>query len=73
MKVRYYITADGKTPFTKWLDRLRDKQAHGGILARIARLQLGLVGDTRSLGDGVYELKVNVGPGLSRLLCSIGQ
>ena len=31
--------------------------------ARLDRLRLGLVGASRSLGAGVHELKVDVGPG----------
>lgn len=63
MKVQYYITADGKKPFTKWLDRLKDKTAHAAILKRIARIQLNLFGDAKSLGGGVYEIRVDVGAG----------
>lgn len=63
MKIRYYITADGKAPFTKWLDRVRDKTARAAILKRIARIQLGLFGDAKSVGSGVHELRVDVGAG----------
>ncbi len=63
MKVEYYITTEGKTPVTKWLDRLRDAKAKAAIFARIARLKAGLVGDAKSVGDGVNELRVDVGLG----------
>lgn len=63
MKVEYYITPEGKKPITKWLDRLRDRQAKAAIFSRIARLQIGLFGDAKSLGEGVYELRVDVGTG----------
>jgi putative addiction module killer protein len=63
MKVQYYVTAEGKEPFTKWLSRLRDKVAHAAILKRIARIRLNLFGDTRSVGGGVHEIRVDVGVG----------
>ncbi len=63
MKVQYYVTAEGKEPFTKWLGRLRDKVAHAAILTRIARIKLNLPGDHRSVGGGVYEFRVDVGAG----------
>ncbi|MGB7069072.1 MAG: type II toxin-antitoxin system RelE/ParE family toxin [Pyrinomonadaceae bacterium] len=63
MKVEYYITPDSKKPLTKWLDRLRDRQAKAAIFARIARVQIGLLGDAKSIGEGVYELRIDVGAG----------
>ena len=63
MKVQYYVTAEGKEPFTKWLDRLRDKIAHAAILNRIARIKLDLFGDAKPVGSGVFEFRVDVGAG----------
>ena len=42
---------------------MRDRQAKAAIFSRIARLQIGLFGDSKSLGEGVYELRVDVGTG----------
>lgn len=63
MKVGYYLTPDGGQPIVKWLGRIKDTKAKAAIFARIARLQLGLFGDAKSLKDGVYELRVDVGAG----------
>jgi len=49
--------------FSAWLDGLRDRRAAAYISARIRRLALGRMGDARSLGDGVSELRVRYGPG----------
>ena len=49
--------------FTQWLDGLSDATVRGVLLARIKRLELGLVGDVASVGGGVSELRVHVGPG----------
>jgi putative addiction module killer protein len=51
--------------FTKWFDSLRDRQARARIDARIARLRQGNHGDAKPLKGtgGVYELRVDYGPG----------
>lgn len=49
--------------FRDWLDDLRDGIAVKAIKRRIARVQIGLFGDAKSVGDGVLELRVNHGPG----------
>jgi putative addiction module killer protein len=49
--------------FAAWLRGLRDRQARARIQARIDRLSLGNPGDTRSVGGGVSELRIDYGPG----------
>jgi len=49
--------------FQKWERRLRDHRAKALIAARIFRLANGLLGDVKSLGDGVSELRIHHGPG----------
>lgn len=54
--------------FTKWLDGLRDRRGRAKILMRLERLQQGNAGVTRGVGDGVFELKIDTGPGY-RVYC----
>ena len=61
--IRTYVAANGQAPFERWFDALRDKQTKARILARIDRLRLGNFGDCRSIGGGVYELRIHTGPG----------
>ncbi|MCB8880247.1 type II toxin-antitoxin system RelE/ParE family toxin [Acidisoma cellulosilytica] len=49
--------------FADWLDRLTDQEALRRIIVRLARLEAGLFGDVRPVGDGVSELRVDYGPG----------
>ena len=49
--------------FSKWLRELRDRQARARIQTRIDRLQLGLAGDAKPVGEGVSELRIDYGPG----------
>ena len=49
--------------FTVWLDGLKDETVRGVIVARIKRLERGLMGDVRPVGEGVSELRIHVGAG----------
>jgi len=49
--------------FAAWLSGLRDRQGRAKILARIDRLEEGNPGNTRSVGAGVVEMKIDFGPG----------
>lgn len=53
-----------QTPlFANWFTGLRDRKAQSKIAGRIARIELGLMGDVKSLGDGVSEVRIDFGPG----------
>ena len=58
-----YVTEEGLNPFRKWLDNLRDIQARARIRIRLNRVRLGNFGDSKSVGEGVVELRVKHGPG----------
>lgn len=49
--------------FREWLDRLRDQQAQVRIAARIRHAEAGNLGDAKSVGGGISEMRVDVGPG----------
>lgn len=49
--------------FREWLENLGDRRAVERIAQRIVRLQAGLFGDAKSVGEGVIELRVDHGPG----------
>ena len=63
VEILKYIDRTGRSPFERWFARLRDESAQAAILIRLRRLALGLAGDTRSVGAGVFELRVHIGPG----------
>lgn len=58
-----YVKSDGKAPFNDWLEKLKDRKARAIIRARINRVRLGNLGNCKSLGVGVSELKINFGAG----------
>ena len=49
--------------FSKWLRKLKDNLAKVAIARRIERLQDGNFGDSKSVGEQVFELRVDVGKG----------
>ena len=62
-RISYYADEQGNKPFREWLSGLRDQLAVVRSRARLTRLRAGNFGDTRSVGTGVYELKIDHGPG----------
>lgn len=49
--------------FDAWLEELTDRIAKKAILDRILRIESGLLGDRRSVGDRVSEMRIDVGQG----------
>jgi putative addiction module killer protein len=49
--------------FSRWLASLKDSVARAAVLTRLFRLSTGNPGDHKSVGRGVSELRIDVGPG----------
>ena len=49
--------------FEKWLRTVKDLRAKARIAVRLNAARLGNFGDCRSVGDGVWEMRVHYGPG----------
>lgn len=63
MIVRHFLTSAGRDPYQIWLDRLNDLRARVAIQRRVDRLVADNFGDHKSCGNGVWELRIDVGPG----------
>ena len=63
IELRRYQTASGRDMFGEWLTGLKDARTKAKILARVDRLALGNFGDCKSLRDGLFELRIDWGPG----------
>lgn len=62
-QIEVYLTADGKAPFSEWLDALKNREARAAIRVRLDRVRLGNMGDCKRLEAGVSELRIDFGPG----------
>ena len=62
-EIRKYRRTDGLIPFDRWMAKLKDERAKARVLVQVDRLRLGLAGDSRSVGEGVFELRVHEGRG----------
>lgn len=56
-KLTYYIDGSGRKPFREWLYKLRDRTAIARITTGLERVELGNLGDHKSVGSGVMELR----------------
>ncbi|MEM9539918.1 MAG: type II toxin-antitoxin system RelE/ParE family toxin [Cyanobacteria bacterium P01_E01_bin.42] len=62
-EIRIYTLTDGTAPFLQWRDSLKDKKARAKIRARLDRVEEGNLGDSKFVGEGVYELRIDYGSG----------
>jgi putative addiction module killer protein len=62
MRILEYVDAAGKRPFGLWFDRL-DRQAAAKVTVALARLELGNLSNVKGVGSGLFEYRIDFGPG----------
>ncbi len=55
---------NGLVPFDEWFDALHDRKMQAAVDARLTRVRAGNFGDCKSVGGGMFELRIALGPGL---------
>jgi len=73
IEIRHYLSRAGKDVFDEWLKELADVRAQAKIATRINRLVAGNFGDCKSLRQGLYELRMDWGPGYRVYYAMIGR
>ena len=61
-EIRYYVTSDGQQPFATWFADL-EVVARAKITRAIARLEQGNFSNVKTVGEGVFEYRIDFGPG----------
>lgn len=59
----HYLDPSGKDLYQEWLDGLADQRGRVAVQRRVDRLAQGNFGDHEFCGEGVWELRVDFGPG----------
>ena len=72
MKAKIYRDEQGNEPFTEWLESVGDRATQARIRGRLRRIELGSLGDHRSVGEGLFELRLHFGPGYRVYFGQIG-
>ena len=62
-EIEIYSDPNDRAPYTKWFESIRDLKTRTQIQSRIDRIKSGNLGDHKSVGDGVFELRFRSGPG----------
>ncbi len=62
-QIEYSLNRSGEIPFLEWFVALRNEQAKTRIMQRLYRLESGHFGDCKPCRDGVWELRIDIGPG----------
>jgi putative addiction module killer protein len=62
IEVREYFDRSGRSPYAAWFDRL-NREAAAKVAAALARIQQGNLSNTKGVGAGVYEYRIDFGPG----------
>jgi putative addiction module killer protein len=73
MDIRHYATSSGRDLFQDWLNKLADLKARAAVLRRVDRLAHGNFGDCKFCRDGVWELRVDIGPGYRVYYSQVGR
>jgi putative addiction module killer protein len=73
LDVRRYVDLTGTDVVGVWLESLNDVKTRARINARIARLAVGNIGDAKTLRGGVFELRIDFGPGYRVYFARIGK
>lgn len=58
--------------FDQWLRKLKDSRGKARVIERIRSAERGNFGDSKSIGNGVFEMRINFGPGYRVYYSRIG-
>ena len=62
LTLREYLDGAGRSPFGRWFDGL-NAPAAARVTTALARLEQGNFSNAKGVGGGVFEYKIDFGPG----------
>jgi putative addiction module killer protein len=62
LELRYFLGADGRSPFARWFEDL-DVVASAKVVRALVRMEQGNLSNVKPVGEGVLEYKIDFGPG----------
>ena len=62
IEVREYLDRSGRSPYADWFDRLASEAA-AKVAVALVRVQQGNFSSVKGVGSGVYEYRIDFGPG----------
>ena len=71
--IQHYHNASDVDVYQEWLDGIRDRSTRVRITRRVDRIKDGNFGDHEPCRDGVYELKIDFGPGYRVYYSKVGE
>ncbi|MGB5769029.1 MAG: type II toxin-antitoxin system RelE/ParE family toxin [Crocosphaera sp.] len=72
IEIKLLETDEGKVPFEEWYNSLKDKVTKVRVRRHLDRVALGNFGDTESVGEGIYELRLHFGAGYRVYFSRVG-
>src|SRR5437867_6286384 len=60
--IREYVDASGRSSFAKWFESLNSVAA-AKVTTALIRMEQGNFSNTKGVGAGVYECRIDFGPG----------
>ena len=60
--IREYIDLNGHSPYAKWFNRL-NAPAAAKITTAVVRMELGNFSNSKGIGEGIFECRIDFGPG----------
>ncbi len=71
-EITHYLNSEGQSIVSLWLAGLTDTKAKVAIVRRLNRAQADNLGECKSLGGGLFEMKIDIGPGYRVYFARIG-
>lgn len=71
-ELEIYHTPNGQEPYTQWFESIQDLKTRTQIQAQLDPIESGNLGNYKSVGDGIFELRFRSGSGYQVYFGQVG-